>query len=89
MAFLIATMQTLMDGGDGSVRGSPFSDLRFEKVYGALVLVLQSVLRLGLAEGGRISEDKGERLTGSAAESGPFVTSLKLAAGAVEDAVGP
>lgn len=51
MSFLTTTMQALIDGRDGSVHGSPFSDLRFEKVYGALVLLLQSLLAVGLREG--------------------------------------
>lgn len=90
MSFLTSTMQALVEGGDGSIRGSPFSDLRFEKVYGALVLVLQCTLKLGLAEGGR-SHGEGARELELTQGNTSLLASLKLTAaepGVVEQAVG-
>lgn len=82
--FLSTTMQGLVDGHDGSAGGSPFSDLRFEKVYGALVVMLQCVLKIGLWEkdvaqrvqhSDQIVDDDG--LMGQSRSPGPLIQALK------------
>ena len=75
---------------------SPFSDVRFEKVYEALVLVLQGLLRVGLEER-EVEEKEIEDVTGKGeGEEGRTVKEMKelefigegAAGGVIENSLG-
>ena len=72
MSYISTAMSSALSTSSSTTPSSPFSDVRFGKVYEALVLVLQGLLRVGLAE--RETQDTQiESLAGGdgAGEEGP------------------